>query len=77
MQARTLPPDIANVGLTEAEQVALHRWTRDTGQEAWFQPINRALRSWVYARVHQAAPADLEAWGNRVLSAGIWNRHLV
>ena len=45
LQARTLPPDIVNAGLTDAEQVALHLWTRDTGQDAWFQQINRALRS--------------------------------
>ena len=45
LQARTLPPDIVDAGLTEAEQVALHLWTRDTGQDAWFQQINRALRS--------------------------------
>ena len=45
LQARTLPPEIVNAGLTEAEQVALHLWTLDTGKEAWFRQINQALRS--------------------------------
>lgn len=34
-----------NAGLTKTEQVALHLWTQDTGKVAWFQQINRALRS--------------------------------
>ena len=45
LQARTLPPTVVDAGLTEAEQVALHLWTQDTGWDAWFQQINRALRS--------------------------------
>jgi hypothetical protein len=44
LQARTLPPTVVDAGLTEAEQVALHLWTRDTGKEAWFRQINQALR---------------------------------
>jgi len=39
-----LPPTVVDAGLTEAEQVALHLWTRDTGKEAWFRQINQALR---------------------------------
>jgi len=45
LQGRTLPPSIVDAGLTEAEQVALHLWTQDTGQDAWFRQINQALRS--------------------------------
>jgi hypothetical protein len=45
LRARSLPPSIVDAGLTEAEQVALHLWTLDTGQEAWFRQVNQALRS--------------------------------
>lgn len=45
LQARRLPPAVVGAGLTEAEQVVLHLWTRDTGKAAWFQQINQALRS--------------------------------
>ena len=44
LRERTLPPTVVDAGLTEAEQVALHLWTRDTGKEAWFRQINQALR---------------------------------
>ncbi len=45
LQERTLPSTVVDAGLTEAEQVALHLWTRDTGKDAWFRQINQALRS--------------------------------
>ena len=44
LRERALPPTVVDAGLTEAEQVALHLWTRDTGKEAWFRQINQALR---------------------------------
>ncbi|RMD93348.1 MAG: hypothetical protein D6811_05080 [Alphaproteobacteria bacterium] len=51
IRGRSLPPEFA--GLTEAERAALHLWTLDVAQDAWFRRVNTFLRT-------PSAPADPE-----------------